>query len=217
MDTDKLCEAYSLRDDHALSEELGRLQTQLINQTWAIGPAAVALQLRSEKRLTPILSRLWANAEDAPGRLLARRVGFISAYLNYIEIVADRQAAVSAAAQLYNNDHVDPVRIMILRCTFAHAGVPATDIVTVVARMANISESLIEPCISELVGMKLLERVKWKGGFVTYRITSLGEAVVSHLSNPHELALFFIDKAAFDEGLRTAIREEIKTTWPEEQ
>lgn len=210
--------AYSSGSDHALSEALRGLQEQLISRVQTLGPAAVALELSREQSLTPILNKIEREARVEPRKSVVFLAGFIRAYLDYLEVVVERQEVESADAQLSaGRNERDQVDSVILRTTFAHAGVRATELVSLVARVANVSESSVKFHLKKLAGMRLVEQLKLSRKVVSYRITPLGESVVARRSNPYELALFFIDEAAFDEKLRAAIMQEIESTWPDQQ
>jgi DNA-binding PadR family transcriptional regulator len=146
--------------------------------------------------------------------------GFIRAYLDYLDLIADAHEVDSANARLSadgdEHDQADSIRLTILKAAFAHAGARAKELVSVVAQLCVVNESSVKFHIKKLVGMKLIERLELGPKAVSYRITPLGEAVLARRSKPYELALFVINEAAFDAPLRAAIKNEINLTWLDE-
>jgi DNA-binding MarR family transcriptional regulator len=213
-------EAFSLRSDHALSEALSKLQRQLIDEVQTLGPAAVAFQLQGEQTLTQILNRIQADASATPSLHVAFLAGFIRACADYLAVIVDRHEVDAANARLSTDgdedDQADSIRMMILKAAFAHAGARAKELVSVVARLANVTESSVKFHLKKLVALKLVERLELSPKAVSYRISPLGEAVLARRSKPHELALFVIDEASSDVALRAAIRNEIEIAWLDE-
>ena len=207
---DKICRAYSAGDDSALSEALHELQQQLTGSVQRVGPAVASLQLRGEGAVLSILNRLAGDAEDDSGKLLAFRVGFLRACFNCIRTIADHEVVDLAAAKLLNGHEVKPMSMAILKGAYTHAGAPALELIPMIAGICSVSQSKVELHLQELLKMRLIEQTNYEGGFIAYRVTHFGGAVLSHLSKPNEIALFFIDKAASNKKLRMALREQIK-------
>jgi DNA-binding Lrp family transcriptional regulator len=210
-------QAYSNRDDDALVDALTSLQVQLIRAVQVHGPAKVALQLSKHNKLTEILNKVAAETSTAPAGRLAFAAGFISAYCDYLKQIVDRHDLEAADAQLSAdsdaNDSGDDIRMMILKSAFAYAGARAKELVSGIARAADVSESAVKFHLKKLVKLKLLERIELGPKAVSYRVSRLGEAVLARRSKPHELALFLVDLAAHDKELRAAMKDEMGRTW----
>jgi predicted transcriptional regulator len=226
MNIDKIKEAYSTRDDAALLKALKEFRHLLSNGVYSVGPAAMALQLRGT-HLPGILNKTEAEAEGKPGGSLALVVGHLSAYTNYVELIADRERVDLAVALLSDlrdqGEQANLVRRTILKSVLTHCGVRPKELVDVVTRYAKVKQSLAKRHIRDLFEMGLIEQIKVYETLkalkahrevVHYRISHLGEAVLMRLMRPHELVLRYIDEAAFNAELRAAMRNEIKYAWP---
>lgn len=213
--------AYSSQNAHAFSEALSELRQQLISKVQTHGPAAVAFELSREQPLHQILNKVEAEASTMPSVFVAFLAGFIRAYVDYLTLIVNRQVVDSADAQLSaerdGNAQVDSVRMMILKAAFTHAGARAKELVSVVARLSKVSESVVKFHLQRLVEINLVDRIELGPKAVSYRISPLGEAVLARRSKPHEFALLFIDEAAFNVELRNTLRKEMEIAWQGEQ
>ena len=217
MQMEAVYQAYSNRDDAALTEALRLLQRKLIGDVQSLGPAAVALDLVEHPQLLGILNKIEADTSELQAGPLAFVAGFVSAYCEHLRLLADRDAVDVADAQLSadrdSREPVDLIRMMVLKITFVQTGARAKEVVSAVARATNVSDSLVKFHIKKLVELKLIERLELGPKAVSYRISRLGEAVLARRSKPYELALFLVDQAVHDKALRAAMEDEIGRTW----
>ncbi len=217
---EKVLKAYSDRNDPELSSALEEFHHQLIMSVYAVGPATMALELNSRPSLIAILNKVAAEGSTEPGKRLAFVAGFLSAYMNHLELVADRDNVAAVNAQLSEvqnrDDQSSLVHLIILKSCFVHAGTLTRELIDGVASFTKAKKNFVGSCIRELFEFGLLERIYQGRRVIAYRITRLGEAVLARRIKPHELALFFVDMAASDEKMRAAMTDEIKRTWKPE-
>lgn len=226
MEIKAICDAYSARDGAALLKALNEFRHHLSLCVHRVGPAAMALQLRGT-HLHGILNKTEAEAEDKPGGSLALVVGHLSAYTDYVELIADRESVDSAVARLSDlrdqGEQANLVRRTILKSALTHCGVRPKELADVVTRYTKAKQSLVKRHIRDLFEMGLIEQIqvyetlralKAHREVMHYRISHLGEAVLMRLIHPHELALWYVDEAAVNAELRAAMKDEIKRTWP---
>lgn len=222
MDIEKIKEAYSSGNNEELCKQLSSFHLMLINQSYLFGPAVVAWQFHSSNSrfLMGILNKIASIADSGSvAERLAYQAGAVITYLDYFQDIAERLKVDEAYVRLFDNqDEPSPVRIMILKMAYGHSGMRTKTLIDTVSRMTRASKSLVENQIRQLLGLRLIEKIKFKietGHIAVYhRITRLGEAVLARHSQPHELALFCVDEARSNPELRAAMRREIKYTWP---
>lgn len=179
------------------------------------------MQLR-ETHLLGILNKTAAEAEDKPGGSLALVVGRLSAYIHFVGLIADRERVDSVVAQLSDLPNADLTNFF-LRNSFCQGGLRREQLVYAAARFIKVKDVLARSRFRQLLRMEMIESFKVyetleaqaeDRAVLHYKITHLGEAVLERLMHPHELALWFVDEAAFNPELRAAMRNEIKHTWP---
>ena len=205
-------QAYSNRDDEALTEALRLLQRQLIGDVQSLGPSPVALQLQEHPVLTGILNKTEAETSELQAGRLAFVAGFVSAYCEHLRLIAERGVVDKVNAQL-STDPDSPIRMMILWTAFVNTGTRAKELVDDVVRATKASSSLVKFHIKRLVELELIERIELGPKAVSYRLSRLGEGVLSRRSKPYELALFIVDQAVHDKALQTAMKDEMRRTW----
>jgi hypothetical protein len=224
VNIEKICDAYSARDDAALLKALEEFRRQLSDDVYTVGPAATAMLLR-EAHLLGILNKTAAEAEDKQGGSLALVVGHLSAYIHYVELIADRERVTSMVARLSDLPNADLTNFF-LRHTFVQGGLRREQLVYAAARFAKVKDVLARSRFRQLLGMKMIEPIKVYESLeaqaedqavLHYQITHLGEAVLHRLMHPYELPLWCVDEAAFDPEMRAAMRDEIKRAWPSDE
>lgn len=219
MDIDKIKEAYSGRDDEGLYKALQKFHENLVLLVYSVGPALAMLQLQEDRVLGAILHKVSSVADSGTiGERLAYQAGAVSAYLSNLQEIASRQKVDEADAQLSNlpdqGAQANSVRITILKYTYSHTGERLKHLTDLVVRYSKVKKNLVGVCLRELLEMGLVERVTWANRVISYRITHLGGAVLMRRMMPYDIPLFFIDLAASDAEMRSAMRDEIKRTWP---
>lgn len=219
MNIERICVAYSTRDDESLHQALQEFQIYLMNLVHFVGPCNTMLQTQTIKeRLLPILNKISAEAETATNGKLAFVAGFLSAQLDLLESLVSRQETNTADALLSSTDNQTlKVRIMLLKICFTSIGTRSTRLVNLVADTSRVSKGVVKFHLSQLVEMKLLNRIQQGPKVVCYYLTRLGESVVARQCHPYEVGLLCIDIAALDSKMRSAMREEIRRTWPPEK
>lgn len=210
-------QAYSDRNDAGLVTALKALSNKLVHDVQNLGSSAVAFQLREYPGLSGVIRKIGSDASATSNGELAHLAGYVSAYISLITQAVERESVDLTEAKLsVGRDKKGSIDLitMILKTTFAHSGVRATDLVNGIARSAKVSPHVVKRHVLKLVSLGMLECPTGGPKASVYRTSYLGGEILARRTKPYELALFLVDEAAQHEGLRAAMRDEIRRTWP---
>lgn len=214
---DAVYKAYSDRNDTELVVALKELAIGLIRDVQNLGSSIVALRLHEHTGLSGVIQKIASDARATSNGELAYFAGYINAYTGLLTQTIERELVDLAEARLSvgrNKKKSVDLITMILKTALAHSGVPTTNLVNGVACSAKVSPRVVKRHVLKLVDLGMLDRLTDGSKTAVYRVSSLGEEVLARRMKPYELALFFVDEAARHEGLRVAMKDEIRRIWP---
>lgn len=214
---DVVYQAYSARDDARLVAALESLKYKLESDVQRLGPTVVTFWLQGYPNLAGIINKIGKDVNATTHVKLTHLAGYITAYMCILtQMVASKAVDLAETKLSVGRDKKSSVDLitMILKTTLAHSGARATSLIKGVSRSAKVSPRVVKRHVLKLVSLRMLERLNDGSKATVYRTSYLGEEVLARRMKPYEIALFFVDEAARHEGLRAAMKDEIRRTWP---